>query len=161
MGGDRGGVAARGLGAGRRTRLAHGVFVGTATKRYDEQWPQPPALAEIARLGGLPEAGPGAPVSATLLTAQVQPAPRRSFESTRPYAEVRAEIVTLLSDRIPVPDRRAESLLSFLVDMLAGSSVTCSRCPPAMTPCTWSSGTPPVRRCASRWRPRPRSSHRR
>ncbi|MER7009408.1 hypothetical protein ABT297_41055 [Dactylosporangium sp. NPDC000555] len=96
------------------------VVVGAAPERSDQHWPEPPAPAEIARLGGFPESGPGRPVAANVLTSQVQAAPGRPYEPTRPDDEATAEVLALLRERIPVTGPRGGSLLAHLADQLVG-----------------------------------------
>ncbi|MBB5867313.1 hypothetical protein F4553_000692 [Allocatelliglobosispora scoriae] len=88
---------------------------GRTSSRQDRQWPEPPAAAEIAVAADLPEA-----TGATVLTSRVSPGPGQSYQPARTDAETAAELVTLISHTVAVPDRRAESLVRFLAEQLAG-----------------------------------------
>ncbi len=95
-------------------------FTGTAADRDAQPWPQPPPLAEIARIAGFPESGPGQPVAATVLTSLVQPEPGRPWGATRPRAEVVAQVVGELTARIGPESPRAVRLLTYLAQELVG-----------------------------------------
>jgi hypothetical protein len=99
------------------------VVTGTGAGRAEQQWPAPPPLPELARIGRLPGAGPGAPVDASVLLAHVQEGPGRPYEPTRPRAEVVAEVAGLLRERIPVAGGRGERLLTHLAGLLTGRSM--------------------------------------
>jgi hypothetical protein len=88
--------------------------IGTAPERNDEPWPQPPT--GLAAIGGLATE----PDTASVLIALVPPGVNRPYEPTRPPAEVTAELVALLSERIPVTDPRGRALLAHLAELLTG-----------------------------------------
>ncbi|WP_327000054.1 hypothetical protein OHA72_33610 [Dactylosporangium sp. NBC_01737] len=90
--------------------------IGTAPERNVQPWSQPPSPSDVAAIGGFD----AEPDSASVLTALVQPGPNRPYEHTRPPAEVAAELVTLLSDRIPATDPRGQALLAHLAELLTG-----------------------------------------
>ncbi|MET7399372.1 hypothetical protein ABZS66_38405 [Dactylosporangium sp. NPDC005572] len=89
------------------------AFIGTAADRSAQPWGEAPALADLSAAGGLTATG------ARVLTAQVQDAPGRPYEPTRPQEEVRAEVAALLAARIPTGDERTARLLEFLAARLA------------------------------------------
>ncbi len=98
-----------------------GYFTGTAADRDAQPWPQPPPLAEIARLAGFPESGPGQPVAATVLTSLVHSEPGRPWQATRPSAEVVAQVIGALTERIGPDSPRAVALLTYLAQELVGT----------------------------------------
>ncbi|MGC5335069.1 hypothetical protein [Micromonospora sp. DT62] len=91
------------------------VVPGRTRSRRDQQWPEPPPLTEIADAADLPEV-----TGATVLTSRVSVGPGRSYEPVRTDEEVATELVSLISAVVGTPDRRAEVLVRFLADELAG-----------------------------------------
>jgi hypothetical protein len=91
------------------------VGAATGAEWTGQPWGTAPSPAEVARIGGLAEP----PVGVEVLVAQVQEAPGKPYEPTRPAAEVVRDVDTLLRERIPVADARSERLLAHLAGLLA------------------------------------------
>ncbi|MEV4515431.1 hypothetical protein AB0K00_41555 [Dactylosporangium sp. NPDC049525] len=90
--------------------------IGTAPERTVQPWSQPPSPTDVAAIGGFSVQ----PASASVLIGLVQPGVNRPYEATRPPAEVAAELIALLSDRIPVTDPRGHALVAHLAGLLTG-----------------------------------------
>lgn len=91
------------------------LVTGRVKARQDQQWPHPPPLAEIADAGDLPVV-----TGATVLTSRVTPGPGRPYEPVRTDQEVAAEIVSLITSVVALPDQRGQALVGFLANHLAG-----------------------------------------
>jgi hypothetical protein len=89
---------------------------GSAPERAVHPWSQPPSPPEVAAMGRL-AVEPG---SSSVLLGLVQPGVNRPYAPTRPPEEVTAELVALLSERIPVTDPRGRALLAHLAELLTG-----------------------------------------
>ncbi|HEX6686461.1 MAG TPA: hypothetical protein VF062_27060 [Candidatus Limnocylindrales bacterium] len=88
---------------------------GKTKARSDEQWPEPPAPAELAQLADLPGV-----TGARILTSRVSPGPGRPFVPPRADEDTAAELVTLISEVVTAGDTRAQTLLRYLAGRLAG-----------------------------------------
>lgn len=84
---------------------------GTAPSRDDQPWALPPADLDSFAFP---------PGTADVLISLLQPGPQRPYEPSRPPAEVTAELVALLTERIPVTDPRGTALLAHLAGLLTG-----------------------------------------